>query len=489
MPAYPPRLNRPMPALRSIAADARASAVLTTTPVMSSMVRRLAYIPELEPLCWLSTDHLDTDPAEEWREPAVDDESLAFLQYTSGSAAAPKGVMLTHGNLLHNSSMIYRRFKHEPDTRVVSWLPPYHDMGLIGGILQPLYGGFPATLMSPMAFLQRPLLWLQTISRTGGNTSGAQNFAYELCSQRISAEERDTLDLSSWDVAFSGAEPIRRETLERFVEKFGPCGFRGEAFYPCYGLAEATLLVSAGSKAAPPIVFPVQAAKLEHDRVVAASVDDKDARTLIGCGHTLPGQEIVVVSPESFTRCQPDQVGEIWVSGPSVARGYWNRPHETEQTFLARLADTGEGPFLRTGDLGFLRDGELFITGRLKDLIIIRGRNHYPQDIELTAELSHEALRPGCCAAFSAADEGQEERLVVIGELKRRYRRSANASEVVAAVRRAVAEFHKLRIHDVSLIKPGSIPKTSSGKIRRSACRKSFLDGTLDLADLRKERA
>jgi len=339
-----------------------------------------------------------------------------------------------------------------------------------------------------MTILQRPLRWLQAISRTRATCSGGPNFVYDLCVRKITPEQRATLDLSSWDIAFICAEPVRCETLERFATTFASCGFRREAFYPCYGLAEATLIASGGLKAAPPVVFTVQSAALERNRVIAAPTGKDGTQTLVGCGKTLGDQEIIIVHPETFTRCSPDEVGEIWIAGPSVARGYWNQSEETKRTFQAYLTETGEGPFLRTGDLGFLKDGEVFVTGRLKDLIIIDGYNYYPQDIEQTVEQSHQSLRPSCCAAFSVDIDGKE-RLVIVAEVERRsvgpdlsrplpiYR---PASEIVQAIRRAVAEAHELRVYAVLLLKPGSIPKTSSGKIQRHACRANFLTGSLD---------
>ena len=478
VPAYPPRLNRPISRLRAIAADSGATAALTTATVLSNLGRRLAHAPEMKSLRWLSTDDGE-DLSEGWRRPETGADTLAFLQYTSGSTAAPKGAMITHGNLLHNLEMIYHGLGHTPESRMVSWLPPYHDMGLIVGILQPLYGGFPAALMPPVSFLQRPIDWLRAISRLGADSAGAPNFAYDLCARKITQEERATLDLSNWTKAFNAAEPIRPETLDRFAEAFEPCGFRWEAFYPAYGLAEGTVFVSGGTETDPPVLLPLEGAALERDRVVAApSPEGKDSRTLVGCGRALADQEIVVVDPQALTRCPPDRVGEVWVSGPSVAKGYWGQAEETESTFRAHLADTGEGPFLRTGDLGFLQQGELFVTGRLKDLIVVRGRNHYPQDIELTAEQSHVALRPGGGAAFSVDADGGE-RLVIVQELERRHVRSADAGEVTAAVRRAVAEHHELEIHAVVLVRTGSIPKTSSGKIQRRATKAAYLEGTL----------
>jgi len=304
--------------------------------------------------------------------------------------------------------------------------------------------------------------------------------------------------LSRWDLAYNGAEPIRDETIERFTATFASCGFRPEAFYPCYGLAEATLFVSGGLRASRPVLHTVQGSALDHHQVVADSHRNEDSRTLVGCGRTWLDQKIVIVDPDSLTPCPPDRVGEIWVSGPNVAQGYWNRPEETERTFRAYLADTGEGPYLRTGDLGFLKDGELFVTGRIKDLIIIGGVNHYPQDIEWTVEQSHPAIRPGCCAAFSI-DVASEERLVVVAEVERRYqptqrqavgtsgsgssRQPLDSQAVVRAIRRAVTEEHDVPVHSVVLLKTGGLPKTSSGKIQRQACRAGFLVGTLDVVE------
>jgi len=504
VPFYPPlpaRLSHTLPKVMTLARAVKPLVVLTTALMQALIEVLFAQEVDLRALRWLATDQDAEELAEVWREPVVSGSTLAFLQATSGSTTTPRGVMLSHSNIMHNLALIYRYCENSPHPSGVIWLPPYHDMGLIGGVLQPLYGGFPVTLMSPVAFLQRPIRWLQTISRLKATVSSGPNFAYDLCLRKIAPEQRDTLDLSSWVVAFNGAEPIRPETLERFAAYFEPCGFRREAFYPCYGLAEATLIVSGGLKAAPPIVQHFQASALAQNAVVVSALPSQDTCTLVGCGQALAGQKIVIVDPQSLTRCRPDHIGEIWVSGSSIAQGYWNQPDETVRTFQAYLADTGEGPFLRTADLGFLKDGELFVTGRLKDLIIIDGSNHYPHDIERTVEQSHQALRPNACAAF-AVDVAGREQLVVVAEVERRYRQRRrqqehglapgvnletqaplDTEEVVKAIRRAVAEHHDLRTYDVLLLKFGSIPKTSSGKIQRYACRAGYLAGTLDVLE------
>jgi len=409
VPAYPPRLNQSMSRLQAILASSQVAVALTTTSLLVNIEDQLGYNPELAALRWLASDDLAPDLASDWQEPALCRNTLAFLHYTAGSTGRPKGVMASHGNLLHNLALSHNCFEHTPNSRGVIWLPPYNDMGLISGVLQPLYSGFPVTLMSPAAFLSKPLRWLQAISRYKATISGGPNFAYDLCVRKIKPEELASLDLSSWEVAFNAAEPLRAETLERFVATFESCGFRREAFYPCYAIAEATLFVSGGLKTRPPAVYHVSGAALSQNRVLRAASEQKDTRKLVGLGRTWLDQKIVIVDPESLTQCRSDQVGEIWVSSPSVAQGYWNRPEDTAQTFHAYLADTDEGPFLRTGDLGFLIAEELFVTGRLKDLIVIQGRNHYPNDIELTVETAHPALRPGCGAAFSVELDAQEQ--------------------------------------------------------------------------------
>jgi acyl transferase domain-containing protein/acyl-CoA synthetase (AMP-forming)/AMP-acid ligase II/NADPH:quinone reductase-like Zn-dependent oxidoreductase/NAD(P)-dependent dehydrogenase (short-subunit alcohol dehydrogenase family)/acyl carrier protein len=477
VPAYPPRLNKPTPRLQAIVADARARLVLSTTTIQTNLEARFQQFPDLAALRWLAVDPVGEERAEEWRDPGVGKDSLAFLQYTSGSTSTPRGVMVTHDNLMYNSALICRGFGLDEQWIGVTWLPLYHDMGLIGAIIQTVFSGDTTYVMSPVAFLQRPFRWLQAVSRHRGALTGGPNFAYELCIHRISAEQRATLDLSCLQVAASGAEPVRKETIDRFSETFASCGFRKEAFYPCYGLAEGTLIASGGTKTAPPVYFHIQEKALEQNRIVPVSPDDPAAHVFVGCGQDLPGQKIAIVDPETRLLCPPDRIGEIWIKGPSIAQGYWNRPEVSEQIFRARLADSGDGPYLRTGDLGFLNVGEVYIAGRKKDLIIIRGRNHYPQDIEYTVETSHPALRPTCAAAFSV-EAANEERLVVVQEVERPHKLDADA--VITAIRQAVAREHELEVHAVVLLKPGGIPKTSSGKIQRHACRQGYLGGTLD---------
>ena len=479
VPVEPPRPNRSMFRLQAIGENCQPKLVLTTASLMDELSSRLDRESVLDGVLRLATDNIDDELANWWELPKIDRETLAFLQYTSGSTGTPKGVMVSHGNLLHNSEYIRQAFELTPESVSVSWLPHFHDMGLLDGIIQPLYTGFLGLLMPPVAFTQKPWRWLQAISRYRATHCGGPNFAYELCLNKITLEQKRNLDLSSWCSAYNGAEPVRPATLQRFAAAFNTCGFRANFFYPCYGLAEATLMVSGGLVSDEPVSCVVEANALAEHRVVQTSSTAENAKHLVGCGQSWLDTKIVIAQPESRTRCEGAEVGEIWVSGASVAQGYWQKPEQTQQTFQAYLADTGEGPFLRTGDLGFFRDGELFVTGRLKDLLIIRGRNHYPQDIELTVEQSHQALRSGCGAVVEVLVEG-EERLLVIQEIERNYRRKLNVDEVARAIRQSVAQKHELQIYAVVLLKTGSIPKTSSGKIQRHACRTGFGSGTLD---------
>lgn len=482
VPAYPPKRNHKMSRLEAIVTSSQAKVALTTKELLTNIENRFAENAGLTTLNFLTTDSISMEEADSYQELPLYGNTLAFLQYTSGSTGTPKGVMITHENLLYNEQMIQQGFGHTSETIFVGWLPLFHDMGLIGNVLQPLYLGIPSILMSPEAFLLKPLRWLAAISNYKATTSGGPNFAYELCVRKITPEQRLSLDLSSWEIAFNGSEPVRPETMEQFAATFKSCGFRREASYPCYGMAETTLFVTGGLKTSLPVICSVDGTALEKNSVIVTNSKYQDTRKIVSCGQTCLDQKIKIVNPESLISCCPNQVGEIWVSGKNVAVGYWNRELETQQSFNAYIADTGEGPFLRTGDLGFLKDDELFITGRLKDIIIIRGRNHYPQDIELSVENSHPSLRRGCGAAFSLDIKGQE-RLVVVQEVERSYLRKLNVNEVIGKIRSSVAEEHDLQVYAVLLLKTGSIPKTSSGKIQRHACRAGFLASSLDVVE------
>ncbi|MGK7876650.1 MAG: SDR family NAD(P)-dependent oxidoreductase [Xenococcaceae cyanobacterium] len=480
VPTYPPRKNQKMTRWKAMASDAGATVTLTTASQLSKIESRFAENPELARLRVIATDKIPSHLGSDWEEVEVSPSILAFLQYTSGSTGKPKGVMVSHGNLLHNSEYIKQAFELTPDSVSVSWLPSFHDMGLIDGVIQPLYTGFLGVLMSPVAFLQKPIRWLQAISRYKATHCGGPNFGYELCVNKIATEERVSLDLSSWCSAYNGAEPVRRETLERFGSYFADSGFQPKFFYPCYGMAEATLMVSGGLVKDEPVFCRVVSEALAKNRIVATSENTKNVRHLVSCGLSWLDAKIVIVNPEHKRQCAPDEVGEIWVSGSSVAKGYWLKPEQTEETFKAYLADTGSGPFLRTGDLGFIKDGELFVTGRLKDLIIIRGGNYYPQDIELTVEQSHPSLRASCSAAFSI-DVDDSERLVVVAEVERHAIKGLDIEAVARSIRKAISLQHELQVYAIALLRTASIPKTSSGKIQRHACRLGFLENTLNI--------
>jgi acetylornithine/succinyldiaminopimelate/putrescine aminotransferase/acyl-CoA synthetase (AMP-forming)/AMP-acid ligase II/predicted amino acid dehydrogenase/acyl carrier protein len=473
VPAYPPRMNRNLKRLEAILEDARPKVVLTTETVFRQMSRRFDELPDLARLEWVVTSQVPVAEAETWVDPQARQDTLAFLQYTSASTSRPKGVMVSHGNILHNQVLMKEAVQHNAETVAVSWLPLFHDMGLISVVLASLYNGTPCYLMSPVDFLKRPLLWLEAITRYRATFSGAPDFGYQLCAERISRQERESLDLSTWRVAFNGSEPLRAETLNNFTRAFAPCGFRREAMFPCYGLAEHTLFATGrffqGAQS-------FSRASLEEHRPRPA-VDGQRAE-LVSCGAPLLDARLIIVDVETRRRCPDGVTGEIWLASPSVAQGYWNQPEASEQGFQARLED-GDGPYLRTGDLGFLHDGELYITGRIKDLIIIRGRNLVPQDIEQTIEQCAPAIRPAFVAAVSL-DAGGSERLVVAAEVRREVRRSLDADALIARIRSAVSAEYTVDVSAVVLLRPGGLPKTSSGKTQRAQVRRDFLAGELD---------
>ena len=473
VPAYPPRQGESPERLVRIAANCEAEAILTESGLVS-MIREIVADTALAKLALIATDALPPELASKWVDPQLTADNLAFLQYTSGSTGIPKGVQVSHGNILANQEMIRCGFGHTPATVFVGWLPLHHDMGLVGNVLQPLYLGIPSVLMAPETFIQKPVRWLRAISRYRATTSGSPNFGYELCARKVSDEDIAQLDLSSWQVAYNGAEPIRADTLDRFAARFARCGFRRSSLYPCYGMAEATLFVTGGLPHAEPITVHVDADALALHRIEHRAAGAPGTRALVGCGRTWLDEQLLIVDAETRQPLGPDQVGEIWISGPNVSRGYLNRPDENRETFAAFLA-SGEGPFVRTGDLGFTRDGNLFVTGRLKDLIIVQGRNHYPQDIEQTVGVVHPAFRLGGTAAFMIETETGEQ-VAVVQEIKRSYMAAVEAAgdvaraEALRAVRRAVAEAHGIALHGCIFVAEGTIPKTSSGKIRRRSC-------------------
>ena len=480
IPAYPPhpnRLEKTLPTILRIAADAKPSVALLTSTLFENISSQNAIKNKFGTIKLLVTDCDEVnDLTGKWQQPGIEGNDTAFLQYTSGSTTIPRGVMVTHSNLMHNLDLIEESFGLTSKSQTVFWLPPYHDMGLIG-ILQSLYTGYPVTLMPHLMFLQRPFRWLQAISRFRATCSGGPNFAYDLCIRKVKPEQREQLDLSSWEVAFNGAEPIYNKTLKQFADYFSSCGFRREAFLPCYGLAEATLMVVGAPKSRFPVTQNLMTSGLEQNQVIISLDKNEYTRTVVSCGKNMPNQKIRIVNAHTLALSPADQIGEIWVSGPSVASGYWNKPLESEFTFGARLSDFNEGPFLRTGDLGFLHDGELYITGRIKNLIISDGKNHYSHDIERTVEKSHPAIRLAGCAVFSISNSESED-IIVIAEIEHKI--TVKAEEVKKAIRQAVAIHHELHVDDIRLISPGGIPRTTSGKIKHYLCKTNYIAGSMN---------
>lgn len=511
VPLYPPDPRRPHRSLlriKVVLENAQTDFALTTCEIAESL-KLIGNLATMHSLKVLTTDNLVAQDVREFKFENISSSTLVYLLYTSGSTGLPKGVVVNYANIIHNLESIGIMCEHNEESKHVSWLPMYHDFGLIVATLEPLYNGFPSIFMSPLTFLKNPFYWLDAISKYRATTAGGPNFAYELCRRKISAEDKAKLDLSSWKTAINGAEPVKEITLEAFSKAFAPCGFRPTAFNPSYGMTQATASITFTSNNEPPLYLHLNRLALENNKVelIQDTEDKKYLVSFVGCGKSLPGQEIKIVNPSTLKVCPENEVGEIWIKGPSVGQGYWDNPEDTKKLFQAYLSDSGEGPFLRTEDLGFIKYDQLFITGRLKDIIIIHGLNHYPQDIESTVEKSHLSLRQGCSAAFSI-DLDNEEGLVIVAEVERRYRKEEisispdnNATrredveidafspdlnnplktkEVTGSIRQAVNEYHDLKVYSVVLIKAGSIPKTSSGKIQRHACKLAYLADTLE---------
>jgi acyl-CoA synthetase (AMP-forming)/AMP-acid ligase II len=478
IPAYPPRGREVDPRIRAIAADAQAALALTTAELLPRLKAMTDGAGDLVRVQWAASDAIADVSADAWRDPSPSGDTPAHLQYTSGSTATPKGVIVTHRNLLRNLLDMHLGWRHDADSVIVSWLPHFHDMGLVYGLLEPIFAGIRCYQMPPVAFIQKPLRWLRAISAFKATHSAAPNFAYDLCVRKIKPDDRLALNLGSWIVAVNGAEAVRADTMNRFVEAFGPVGFRDETFCPGYGLAEATLKVTASPRGQRPVRLSVDGAALNRSRVVVAGPGAEGARTLVGCGASAIDTGVSIVDPDTRRPCGADGVGEIWVAGSSVAAGYWNRPSETAETFGALPMGDGHGPFLRTGDLGFLRADELYIVGRLKDVIIIRGQNYYPQDIEEAVEALGPGFRSHGCAAFSVDLEG-EERLIVAQEIER-VARDADPAEITGRIKQSVAEAFEVQVYDVVILREGALPRTSSGKIQRQVCRLAYIGGTFE---------
>jgi len=468
VPVFPPEPHRPqhMARLAGIAADAQAAGVLT----LAALQAGCAALGGLQPVAVDSVDHATADA---WRPHSPAPEDLAFLQYTSGSTAAPKGVMVSHANLMANEQVIQACMGVVPGDAMFVWSPLFHDMGLIGGLLQPFFSGIPCVLASPAFFLERPIRWLEMMGRHRITISGGPDFAYRLCLERVKDAQLATLDLSHWRVAYTGAEPVRADTMQRFAQRFAAAGFDAAAVYPCYGLAEATLMVTGGRRGdglqAP--VFDADALAQGRGRAAAHGPQ------LVACGAIAPGHALQIVSATTGESVAPGQVGEVWASGASIAQGYWRRPEATAATFVQQAGRR----WLRTGDLGFVHDGQLYLAGRLKDLIIVRGHNVYPQDIEATVEAEVEAVRKGRVAAFPVElADGEGEGIGLAVEVSRGMQKLVPPQALVAALAAAVSAQCGEAPAVLLLLNPGGLPRTTSGKLQRSACRQAWQDGSAD---------
>ncbi|WP_010587413.1 fatty acyl-AMP ligase [Schlesneria paludicola] len=485
VPSYPPKRKRNSVRVGAISHDCGATLLLGTRETRGSLLTEI--LARSPGAVVLATDEITTTGGKCLRP--VEATDVAFLQYTSGSTASPKGVVVTHGNIVANLRLIQACFQFSANSTLVSWLPMFHDMGLIGCVMAPLFLGFPAVLMAPSTFLFSPIQWLRTVSEFRATCTGAPNFAYDLCVKAITPDQRRGLDLSSLRIAFNGAEPIRASTLDQFSELFSDCGFRRDAFFPCYGLAEATLMVSGGPPLAPRPILRLGADALEQHRVE----ESIDGRRIVGCGRLTDHLEVCIVHPGTGVQCAPDEIGEIWVRGASVTQGYFRRPEETISTFKATI-EQESGGWLRTGDYGFIRDQVLFVTGRLKDLIVIRGRNIYPQDVERAVEPHIKNPTANCVAAFSIELEG-EERVVVVCEGTQEIQRLANDADrsadlrsymdaMLSNLRADVLALCDVQVHYVAISAPLAFPRTSSGKVQRRACLNGLIHRTLPCLEL-----
>jgi acyl-CoA synthetase (AMP-forming)/AMP-acid ligase II len=487
VPAYPPRKNRSLDRIKTLVADSGPKIVLTTHDIYRTFERSFSDVEELKGLTWIPTDAPNLPSSPPPRFPASMPpcpyaplpSDTALLQYTSGSTGQPKGVMVTHQNLMRNLEFLRQAFELGPETIAVHWLPVFHDMGLVFGVMEPIYCGYLGILMPPVSFIQKPIRWLKAISTYHATLGGAPNFAYDLCVSGIPENDCRDLDLSKLKTLYNGAEPVRKKTLDTFTEKFRRYGFKPEKFYPTYGMAEATLILSGGMVSEKPVILYVDKAEIEKNSIKITDENDPNAYSLVSVGQPRIDTKIITVDPVTFEPCYEDKIGEIWVSGSIVTKGYWNNIKATSLIFGAFTRGNQEGPYLRTGDLGFFHKGELYISGRLKDLIIIHGRNYYPQDIEFIAEKCHPALRPNASAAFSI-NVDDKEKLVIVSEVERTALRDINVEEICNAVRQKINEEMELVVYAVRLIRTASIPITSSGKIRRRACRDGFLENTLE---------
>lgn len=483
VPLYPPRRNIKSDRILSVAQSCQSSVALTTQSELENIQASWSEQNSLDlSLKFYATDSLALTSQSLTSCPDIDPSLPAFLQYTSGSTGSPKGVIITHSNIVANVTYLSLKAGGTKEDIFVNWLPLFHDLGLITAVLWPVYLGAPSTLMAPATFVRNPVIWLKAISQYRGSMCGAPNFAYELCTNKISAVELSGLDLSSWRVAYNAAEPVRAETLNSFSEYFSGCGFKPEAFYPGYGMAEATVFITGGDSFVSPTQLTVNKKILAEHKLELINEDDSNAIKIVACGSALSPHDVRIVDPETNCELPNGSVGEIWFSGPSVSPGYWGLAELSKDTFNQKIVgqDAGVNSYLKTGDLGVMYAGDLFVTGRIKDLIILRGKNYYPQDIEMSVTDAHFSLKKGACAAFSLS-ENNVEQLIVVVEVEREYFRTVNVDDVISAVRQCVSLEHEVNVDRVVLLKPYKIPVTSSGKIQRKKTRELLLQGELDI--------
>ncbi len=479
IPAYPPKRNRSLLRIKNIIDDSDAKLVVTTDDIFPRIEKNFTKESWMQEISWDTHESIMSNKLE-YKNYLPERDDIAFLQYTSGSTGAPKGVMVSHGNILANCQHISDIYALNKNSILIHWLPVFHDMGLVFGVLSPLFLNAYSVMMPPVNFIQKPVRWLRAIQKYKGSFAGAPDFAYTLMASQIKQEEKIGLDLSSLITFYSGAEPVRKNSFDAFYSSFKDYGLKETSLYPTYGMAETTLVISGDSIEKPPKYITIDKQSYQQNKVKILPLQAKNGLTLASVGKTRPDMQARIVNPETMMACKEGEVGEIWISGTSVTKGYWNKPELSLETFDAHIASSGEGPFLRTGDLGFMHEGDLYVSGRLKDLIIIRGANYYPQDIELVAEQSHEGINTGNSAAFSI-ESNDEEKLVIVAEMRRTALHKLDAEDVCAKIRNAVFQAFELRPHAIVLIRKVSIPKTSSGKIQRRACKQEYLDGKLSI--------